>query len=81
MNALTAWLDAHLVPEWRSFWRLLSVQVHAAAALYVAMYALMPALDPAIAKMLPTPFQTPAYGVYVALSVVARLIAQKPAGA
>lgn len=75
--AVAAWCDAHLVPEWRRFWTLLSVQIHLAAGLYVAVYAMMPSLDPSIARLLPTPFQAPAIGLYAVLGIVARLIAQK----
>jgi hypothetical protein len=75
--AAAAWCDAYLAPEWRWFWRLMSVQIHFAAAGYLAVYEIMPALDPSIAKLLPTPFQAPAIGIYAVLGIVARLIAQK----
>jgi hypothetical protein len=66
-----------LVPDWKRAWRWFTVQLHAAALSYLALYSIMPALDPSIAKLLPTPFQAPAIGIYALLGIVLRLIAQK----
>lgn len=36
MNKLTAFLDAHLIPEWRQAWTFLSVQWAAISAIAIA---------------------------------------------
>ena len=70
-------IRARLVDDCTRWWKLLSIQVHLAAVGYLALYEIMPSLDDSIAKLLPTPFQSAAFGIYAVLGIASRLIAQK----
>jgi len=70
-------IRARLVDDVKRAWHWWSIQLHALMALWLALYEIAPALPKDVAALLPSPLQGPVIGVYAALGIVLRLIAQK----
>lgn len=77
MNKLVAAVRARLIDDAHRWWRMASVWVNGALAVFCALYALVPAIPGELAAIVPDRWRAPLLAAWAVLGIAARLYRQK----